>query len=118
MDISKVQLEADLVKPHSRVCSRHFPGGDATKEPQLALGKRFTSPRKKDHPRAKRVQERDSIKELSQLSSPSIPPRSSRSVTPMIAVPKDHVLTVSIGEQLEHDSQIHELPSDCDSALV
>ena len=36
--ISKLQLEADLVTPHSRVCSRHFPGGNATKEPQLTLG--------------------------------------------------------------------------------
>ena len=29
------------IKDHYRVCSRHFPDADATKDPQLTLGKRF-----------------------------------------------------------------------------
>ena len=33
--IRKLQLEVDLVNPHSRVCSKRFPGGHTTKEPQL-----------------------------------------------------------------------------------
>ena len=31
------QLQETQVKPHTRVCSRHFPGGDATKDPQVGL---------------------------------------------------------------------------------
>ena len=111
--ISKLELDADVVKPHSRVCSRHFPGGDATKEPQLNLGKRFASPRKKDHPRAKRAKARDASKDIPRLTSASKSPGSSRSVTPAFGVPVlEPVLTVSVGEQLEQDYQVHELPSE------
>ena len=42
------QLQETQVKPHTRVCSRHFPGGDATKDPQLGVGKRFASRTKKE----------------------------------------------------------------------
>ena len=45
------QLQETQVKPHTRVCSMHFPGGDATKDPQVGLGKRFSSPTKKGTPR-------------------------------------------------------------------
>ena len=58
---TNLQLGADAVKPYSRLCSRHFPGGDPSKEPQLNLGKRFASPRKRDHPRARRARLRDFI---------------------------------------------------------
>lgn len=58
--------ESDL-KPYSRVCSRHFPDGDAKKEPEVNLGKRFASPKKRDHPHAKRAKRRDSVKELAEL---------------------------------------------------
>lgn len=47
------QISEDQLRPHMRVCSRHFPGGDASKDPSLTLGKRFSSPFKKG-PRAKR----------------------------------------------------------------
>ena len=43
------QLQETQVKPHTRVWSRHFPGGDATRDPQLGLGKRFASPTKKSN---------------------------------------------------------------------
>ena len=38
--------ESDI-KPHHRVCSRHFPNGDARSDPIATLGKRFASPIKK-----------------------------------------------------------------------
>ena len=41
--------EADLPKD-VRVCSRHFPDGDATKLPSLTLGKKFASPKKRSAP--------------------------------------------------------------------
>ena len=50
----------------------------------ISLGKRFASPLKKDHPRAKRAKSRESSKELAELrmKSPAVSPSSSRSVTP------------------------------------
>ena len=44
------QIDESDIKPYFRVCSRHFPDGDAKKEPEVNLGKRFASPRKRDHP--------------------------------------------------------------------
>ena len=72
------------MKPYSRVCSRHFPDGDAKKEPEVNLGKRFASPKKRDHPRAKRATRRDSVKELLELRLKS--PSTSRSVTPTVQI--------------------------------
>ena len=106
------QLQETQVKPHTRVCSRHFPGGDATKDPQLSLGKRFASPTKKGTPRAKRVERRHVTKQLTSLL-PSPPGRSS---TPMSVSPTPSseplLLTAAIGEQLDSDHHVHELPSD------
>ena len=51
-------VEEDL-KDFHRVCSRHFLDGDATKDPQLNLGKRFASPKKRWTSRAKRAQKRN-----------------------------------------------------------
>ena len=51
-------MREEEVKPHMRVCSRHFPDGDASKPPVVALGKRFCSPIKKDS-RAKRAKVRE-----------------------------------------------------------
>ena len=50
--ITNLQLDVDIVARDSRVCSRHFPDGDVTKEPVLTLGKRLASPMKKSHLRA------------------------------------------------------------------
>ena len=46
------QLSAEHMKSHSRVCSRHFRGGDPKNGPEPTLGRRFASPTKKDAPRA------------------------------------------------------------------
>ena len=107
-------LEESAVKPHHRVCSRHFPGGDAKKDPITTLGKRFASPKKKG-PRAKRAKRREVTKQLSDLfSSPVSPtPSSSRSVTPSTTEQVEQPpLTVAVGEQLQSNYQVHELPSD------
>ena len=80
-----LQITENQLKPHWRVCSRHFPDGDPSKLPTVTLGKRFCSPMKKG-PRAKRAQKR---RELSVLSASSPSPsssRSSRSVTPLPTV--------------------------------
>ena len=98
------ELEESQVKSYSKVCSRHFPGGDAKQDPQVALGKRFDSPKKKGTPRAKRVQAREANQQLAELSSSSgrsrsaipIPSshRASTSSTLSVCIP----LSVAIGE--------------------
>ena len=99
--------ESDI-KPHHRVCSRHFPNGDARSDPIATLGKRFASPIKKG-PRAKRAKGRQTKKQLSELySSVSPTPSSSRSVTPSTF--EQPSLTAPVGEQLVSDYQVHELP--------
>jgi hypothetical protein len=77
-------MDESALRPYSRACSRHFPAGDAKKDPEIHLGKRFASPVKKDHPRAKRAKSRESVKELAELrmKSPAISPSSSGSTTP------------------------------------
>ena len=113
--ISRLQINPSEVKPHTRVCSRHFPGGDATKDPQLSFGKCFASPAKKDHPRAKRAKAREACRSM-QFKTPSASPSSNRSVTPAAepspAALEPPVLTASVGEQFEQDYLVHELPSD------
>ena len=64
------QLQESQVKSHTRLCCRHFPGGDITKDPQTGLGKRFASPKKKDTPWAKRANRREVIKHWSSLLRP------------------------------------------------
>ena len=83
------ELEESQVKSYSKVCSRHFPGGDAKQDPQVALGKRFASPKKKGTPRAKRVRAREANQQLAELSSSS---GRSRSATP---IPSSHRASTS-----------------------
>ena len=73
--------EEDVTKD-SRVCSRHFPGGNILKPPAMTLSKRFASPIKKGE-RAKRARQRDETRQLSASRTPT--PCSSRSVTPVPA---------------------------------
>lgn len=44
--LEAVDLVEEDLKDFHRVCTRHSPDGDATKDPQLDLGKRFASPKK------------------------------------------------------------------------
>ena len=55
-------MQEDGIKPHMRVCSRHFRGGDVTSAPNAAVGKRFASPKKRWTPRAKRAMLRNRVK--------------------------------------------------------
>ena len=58
-------LKDDDIGRHHRVCSRHFPGGDAqSHDPQLSLGKRFVSPRKRWTGRAQRAKRREAARNL------------------------------------------------------
>ena len=76
-------IAEDQLRDHSRVCCRHFPDGDATKEPLSNIGKRFASPIKGKLPRAKRAKAREAAKPVPELSSPQSPTLSlSRSITP------------------------------------
>ena len=107
-------LQESDIKPHHRVCSRHFPNGDAKNDPTTTLGKRFASPIKKG-PRAKRAKSREAKRQLSKLYSTVSPtPSSSRSVTPSTS--EQPALTVAVGEQLQSDYQVHELPSGADDS--
>ena len=65
-------IEGQL-RDHSRVCWRHFRDGDSTKEPLVMLGKRFASPIKGKHPRAKRAKAREAAKPITELSGPQSP---------------------------------------------
>ena len=42
--IENLDIVKDNIKDSSRVCSRHFPGGDTSKPPSVSYGKRFASP--------------------------------------------------------------------------
>ena len=62
-------IREEVVKKSTRVCCRHFPDGDCSKEPSMCLGKRFASPRKIG-PRAKRIKHREERRELSRSVTP------------------------------------------------
>ena len=62
--LSVFQLSEAELKLHARVCCRHFPDGDAQKDPQITLGKWFASPIKKGAPRTKRANRRQQEKDL------------------------------------------------------
>ena len=107
-------LKEGDIKPHHRVCSRHFPNSDTKNNPTTTLGKRFASPIKKG-PRAKRAKGREAKKQLSELYSTVSPtPSSSRLVTPSTF--EQPAITVAVGKQLQSDYQVHELPGGADDA--
>ena len=117
--LSVFQLSEAELKLHARVCCRHFPDGDAQKDPQITLGKRFASPIKKGAPRTKRANRRQQEKDFRETCSVS----KSRSVTPTTesVTPPPHPpsiplvqppLVAFVGEQLDSDYQVHELPCD------
>lgn len=78
--------------------------------PNPTLGKRLSSPIKKKDPRAKRAKTRDETREIMQLYV------SSRPVTPTANSSQQHaVLTTPIGDQLQSDHTVRELPTECAS---
>ena len=125
-----LEIDISLIKPNACVCARYFPAGDATKDPQVNLGKRYSSPIKKNMPRAKRAKTRESVKDLAALMLTATDASSSTTnstvVTPIVEEHSEDVessedvvssLTTAVGEQLCTEYQIHELPSDSADCL-
>ena len=86
--IGCLKLKESCVKDHHRVCSRHFPSGDATNnDPSLVLGKKFASLMKHWSARSKRAKAR-SLNVLfrnasaSKSPSPTVGPNSPPISTP------------------------------------
>ena len=79
--IDALKLRVEDVKSHSRLCIRHFPNADPSKTPDLALGKRFASPKKSWTARAQRAKRQHINQELAELNSQA----SLRSSTPLSA---------------------------------
>ena len=111
-------LKDDDIGSHHRVCSRHFPEGDAKSyDPQLSLGKRFASPTKRWTGRAKRAKRREAARNLFSEESHSKtsgrnPSSGSTSANDSEAVEEHPLLVTQVGEQLETEYQLHELPTD------
>ena len=63
--LKALELKFGDIGCHHRVCSRHFPGGDAqSHDPRLSLGKRFVSLKKWWTGRAKRAQRQEAARNL------------------------------------------------------
>ncbi|KAL5484203.1 hypothetical protein EMCRGX_G020662 [Ephydatia muelleri] len=116
-------LQEKDIKPHHRVCSRHFLNGDVKNKPETNPGKRFPSPLKSG-PRAKRAKNREANKQLiglysttGSLTSTSVSPTpsSSKSVTTSTII-QPPLSVADVGEQLVSDYQVHELPNNVDDA--
>ena len=111
-------LKDEDIGSHHRVCSRHFPEGDAkSHDPQLSLGKRFASPKKRWTGRAKRAKRREAARNLFSEESHSKtsgknPSSGSTSANDGEAVEEHPLLVTQVGEQLETEYQLHELPTD------
>ena len=114
--ITALALKDEDIKDYQRVCSRHFANADPRNKPELSIGKRFASPKKSWTSRAKRAKTREVVRSLTpQMSScsahcvtpgaPSVTPEPQSALveTPLIA---------TLGEQLDSDYTIHELPTD------
>ena len=99
------------IGPDARVCSRHFPCGDVKHAPTMTVGKRFASPIKRGA-RAETAKQRDEEKQVREFSTSR-----SKSVTPVPSTASSRpstpcqVSVTPIGEQLETNFQVHELPS-------
>ena len=102
--LEQFQMNEADVKSHK--WSIYFPDGDASKSPNMCLEKRFSSPIKKG-PRAKRAKQREEYRQ-------SLASSFAMSATPTSSLAQQHpLLTNAVGEQLESDYSVHELPSEC-----
>ena len=112
-------MEEEDVGPHTRVCARHFPSGNVELDPTMTVGKRFASPIKKGlrAERARQREEQKQLRELSRLSGKSVTPVSSTDPLTTSIPSTSQVNIACVGEQLQSDFQVHELPSDADVSL-
>ena len=126
------ELDPEEVKPHTRVCSRHFMNGDPKNGPQANIGRRFASPVKKGSDRTTRAIERQQTKRNlevqsilsgdNSVSGGSGDPSSRISCLPQLqtvtessveTAPTDsEPMTVLVGEQLLDDYRVIDLPDD------
>ena len=132
--LNALNLAEDEVQDHHRICSRHFPNGDASQLPSLSIGKRFASPRKIRTPRGERALISTKRKSLfynplptrrhrSFTSTPS--PCSSKDVTAASSEVEDFEYSpfgakphsTPIGEVLLSDYSVHELPDSEESCM-
>ena len=126
-----LQLSANDVNEHTRVCSRHFLHGNPSNIPALDLGKRFASPKKVNLDRSKRAMKRA----RHSFETPSMTSSSSRASSVSAPTPgsttdeelghssfgvramsstctmDDEPMSASIGEPLLSNYSVHELPS-------
>ena len=138
------QLDPEVVKPHTRVCYRHFMNSDPINDPQANIGRQFTSLIKKVSDRTTRAIERQRTKrnlEVQSLltASSSASGSSNESSTSSSRVlcssntSDDHLpavtespaetmerdeepMTALMGEQLLGDYQVIDLPDDGSTA--
>ena len=120
--LREFKLSEGQLNSHSRVCSRHFRGGDPRNGPLLHVGKKFASPLKKDTPRAKRANLRqqskdyqESLASSSRSVTPSLPGLTSPAPTPPPSTAPR--LTTPVGEQLDTNYSVHELPNLVEAAI-
>ena len=116
--LKALELKDDDIGSHHRVCSRHFPEGDAkSHDPQLNLGKRFASPKKRWTGRAKRAKRREVARNLfsggshSRTSGTDDPSPESISTNDS-KVEKHPLMVAEVGEQLKTDYQLYKLLTD------
>ena len=112
--LEALELVEEDLKDFHRLCSRHFPDGDATKDPRLSLGKRFASPKKRWTSRAKRAEKRTRLfSQGPESSCRTVAPVSRKeSASEATGSRTPPVMVARIGEQLETCFQVHELPTD------
>lgn len=89
--LTAFSIDETQLKAQSRVCSRHFRDGNAKNEPLSSLGKRFASPIKSKHPRAKRAKTREGARHVLDLRASL-----SRSVTPSTESTEDPAQTSQV----------------------
>ena len=131
------ELDPEAVKPHSRVCSRHFMNGDPKNDPQANIGRRFASPVKKGSDRTTRAIERQQVKrnlevQSSLIANSSVSGSNSSSSTStelastsaIVQLPTviessaetiatdNEPMTALVGEQLLDNYQVIDLPND------
>lgn len=114
--ISSLQLKENVVKDFHRVCSRHFPNGDAiNNDLNLTLGKKFASPMKSWSARSKRAKARKIRALLDKLNAnKSTSENSSRfsSPSPRLSSPS------SLDEPVSSPSMTIPIPAMCSTPAI
>ena len=105
-------MSYDDVKAYHRVCSRHFKDGNVQNGPDRTLGKHFASPKKPWTARSQRAKQRDVTRTAQALFSSTPKASEVPSASPTPTLTSESPMTVSMGESLITDYQVHELCND------